>query len=52
MKGIKAVEYRIWARSFVKHKGKFEKLHKIREKIRVFRQIRLDKNLNRVDYKK
>ena len=43
MKGMKAVEFRIWSRSFVKHKGKFEELHKIRENIRVFRQVRLDK---------
>lgn len=52
MKGIKAVEYRIWARSFIKHKGNFEKLNKIRENVRAFRQIRLDKNYKRVDIKK
>jgi hypothetical protein len=44
MKGIKAVEFRIWARSFVKHKGNFKELYKIRENIRVFRQVRLDKD--------
>jgi hypothetical protein len=41
MKGIKAVEFRIWARSYVKYKGNYEKLNSIRENIRVFRQIRL-----------
>nr|QJQ35436.1 LAGLIDADG endonuclease [Fusarium bactridioides] len=38
MKGIKAVEFRIWARSYVKHKGNYEKLNSIRENIRVFRR--------------
>nr|QJQ35388.1 LAGLIDADG endonuclease [Fusarium pseudonygamai] len=41
MKGIKAVEFRIWARSYVKYKGNYEKLNSIRENIRVFRKIRL-----------
>lgn len=52
MKGIKAVEYRIWVRSFIKHKGNFGELNKIRENVRAFRQIRLDKNYKRVDIKK
>jgi len=34
MKGMKSVEYRIWARSYVKHKGNFDKLCKIRDIIR------------------
>jgi hypothetical protein len=34
MKGMKAVEYRIWARSYVKHKGDFSILWKIRDLIR------------------
>jgi hypothetical protein len=34
MKGMKSVEYRIWARSFNKNKGDFIKLFKIREIIR------------------
>ena len=34
MKGMKSVEYRIWARSYVKHKGDFYKLCKIRDLIR------------------
>lgn len=44
MKGMKAVEFRIWARSYVKYKGDYEKLKKIRENIRVLRKIRLDEN--------
>jgi hypothetical protein len=34
MKGMKSVEYKIWARSYVKHKGDFDKLWKIRDLIR------------------
>lgn len=34
MKSIKSVEYRIWARSYVKHKGNFNKLFNIRNIIR------------------
>uniref|UniRef100_UPI0021150B1B hypothetical protein n=1 Tax=Aspergillus sclerotioniger TaxID=319627 RepID=UPI0021150B1B len=34
MKGMKSVEYRIWARSYVKHKGNYDKLSKIRDIIR------------------
>ena len=34
MKGMKAIEYRIWARSYIKHKGDYEKLHKTREQMR------------------
>lgn len=30
MKGMKSVEYRIWARSYVKHKGDYNKLSNIR----------------------
>ena len=41
MKGVKSLEYRIWARSYVKNKGNFEKLKTIRELIR-----KLRKNLN------
>lgn len=37
MKGMKSVEYRIWARSYVKHKGDFFNLNEIRKKIRLFR---------------
>lgn len=34
MKGMKSVEYRIWARSYSKHKGDFSKLSNIRDIIR------------------
>jgi len=34
MKGMKSVEYRIWARSYGKHKGDFRKLYTIRDIIR------------------
>jgi hypothetical protein len=35
MKGVKSVEFRIWARSYGKHKGNYEKLREIRENVRV-----------------
>jgi hypothetical protein len=44
MKGMKALEYRIWARSFIKFKGNFNELNKIRSLVREIRLIRLDKN--------
>lgn len=34
MKGMKSVEYRIWARSYIKHKGDFIKLSNIRDILR------------------
>lgn len=34
MKGMKSFEFRVWARSYVKHKGDFTKLNEIRNKIR------------------
>jgi len=34
MKGMKSIEYRIWARSYAKHKGDHDKLSKIRDIIR------------------
>jgi hypothetical protein len=37
MKGMKSVEYRIWSRSYVKHKGDYEKLEKIRSQVRIMR---------------
>jgi hypothetical protein len=49
MKGMKAVEFKIWARSFVKHRGKFKELHKIRENIRVIRKIRLNKDCHLIN---
>lgn len=47
MKGMKTVEFRIWARSYVKYKGSYEKLRKIRDNIRILRKIRLDNNFYR-----
>jgi len=44
MKGMKSVEYRIWARSYVKSKGNFSQLLKIRDLIRG-----LKKKLSNVD---
>jgi hypothetical protein len=35
MKGMKSFEFRVWARSYVKHKGNFTKLNEIRNKIRI-----------------
>ena len=52
MKGMKAVEFRIWSRSFVKYRGKFAELNKIRESVRVMRQIRLDKIYRKVESEK
>ena len=40
MKGMKSVEYRIWARSYVKHKGNFISLNKIRNQIRIMKQVK------------
>lgn len=37
MKGMKSLEYRIWARSYVKHKGNFSKLLEIRDQVRKLR---------------
>ena len=35
MKGMKSFEFRVWTRSYVKHKGDFTKLNDIRNKIRI-----------------
>lgn len=40
MKGIKSLEYRIWARSYSKHKGNFAALNEIRNRIRIIRKRR------------
>lgn len=48
-KGMKAVEFRIWARSYVKHKGNFDRLQKIRIIIRNLRSIRLDKDFHNIN---
>jgi hypothetical protein len=42
MKGMKSVEYRIWARSYRKHKGNYDKLKEIREIIRNLRKNLLE----------
>lgn len=48
MKGIKALEYRIWARSFTKNAfGGFEYITKIQNFLHNIRSIRLDKNFNK-----
>jgi hypothetical protein len=48
IKGMKSVEYRIWARSYVKHKGNFLKLVKIREIVRNLRTTRLNKEFKNI----
>lgn len=35
MKGMKSFEFKVWARCYVKHKGDFNKLNEIRNKIRI-----------------
>ncbi len=42
MKGVKSLEYKIWARSYVKNKGDFGKLSKIRDTIRKIRKQLLE----------
>jgi hypothetical protein len=54
MKGMKSLEYRIWARSFTKSKNyvvleRFEYLTKIRDQMRKIRSIRLDKNFKNLN---
>ena len=51
MKGMKSLEYRIWARSFGKMKAgteRFVYLTKVREQMRNIRSIRLDKAFKKV----
>jgi len=45
MKGMKSVEYRIWSRSFNKHKGNYSKLVKIQKLLRGLRTVRADNTL-------
>ena len=48
MKGMKSIEFRIWASSFKNEKrgqDRFEYLTKVRNQMRKIRSIRLDKNL-------
>ncbi len=42
MKGVKSLEYRIWARSYNKNKGDYDKLHKIRDLVRKLRKNLLE----------
>ena len=44
MKGMKSLEYRIWARSFSKNNKNFESLSKVQNLMRNIRSIRQDKN--------
>ena len=46
MKGVKSLEYKIWARSYIKHKGNYEKLSAIRDTIRKIRKQLLDIKIN------
>ena len=45
MKGMKGVEYRIWSRSFNKHKGDYSELVKVQEVLRRLRTVRADNTL-------
>ena len=47
MKGVKSLEYRIWARSYVKNKGDYEKLANIRYTIRKIRKQLLELPTNK-----
>ena len=42
MKGVKSLEYRIWARSYSNNKGDFDKLHKTRDLVRKLRKNLLE----------
>jgi len=46
MKGMKALEYRIWMRSFNKYKGNYTELKKVRDLMRKIRLVRVDKNFH------
>lgn len=43
MKGMKSIEYRIWSRSFHKHKGDYAKLYNVKKILKKLRTIRADK---------
>lgn len=45
MKGMKGVEYRIWSRSFNKHKGNYSQLVKVQKVLRGLRKVRADNTL-------
>jgi hypothetical protein len=42
MKGIKSLEYKIWARSYKKYKGNYDKLSNVRDIIRKIRKTLLE----------
>ena len=42
MKGVKSLEYKIWARSYTKYKGNYNKLSNIRDTIRKIRKQLLE----------
>ncbi len=42
MKGVKSLEYRIWARSYARNKGNYDSLHNIRNMIRKLRKNLLE----------
>ena len=42
MKGVKSLEFRIWARSYTKNKGNYDKLYEIRSTIRKLRKNLLE----------
>lgn len=42
MKGVKSLEYRIWARSYIKNKGDYESLKNIRDLVRKLRKNLLE----------
>lgn len=46
MKGMKQVEFRIWTRSYNKHKGNYKALSKIQDGVRVMRRNNIDKTFN------
>ena len=54
MKGMKSLEFRIWARSYNKAKTdlkKYEYLTKVRDQMRQIRSIRFNKNFKQVEDK-
>ena len=40
LKGMKSIEYRIWARSYIKDKGNFISLNKIQTQIKNMKQVK------------
>lgn len=50
MKGMKSLEFRIWSRSYAKHKGDYKALNNIRNSIRVLRTRRNTINFKDTNY--